>query len=250
MIHAAACLLAAALCIRVGNSQPLPSYTIYRAAAPISVDAGFGDAPWTSAPLAANFHFNWWKQGDREATEVRMLWDNQNLYVAYYCHDKHISAYERRRHGPVSKDDCVEIFLSPNPHKVNNYYTFEINAIGTMLNRCRTDWWHGPPTWNPDGVRYRTSFQGLPEKNETPGEDHWMVELAIPFRNFVRDAAHIPPRPGDVWRLNLFRTGGITNAQDSSWSPIPAQIRTFHTPAAFGYVRFSGSVPPTKTTPH
>ena len=34
----------------------------------------------------------------------------------------------------------MEIFISPNPKKVKNYYTFEINAIGTMLNRARTDW--------------------------------------------------------------------------------------------------------------
>ena len=57
-----------------------------------------------------------------------------------------------QRHGPVSKDDCVEIFISPNPDKVKNYYTFEINAIGTMLNRARTDWWTGPPNWEPEGV--------------------------------------------------------------------------------------------------
>lgn len=232
MRRAAVCFLAAVLC----SSQPLPHYTIHRAAGPI-------DKAWKSTPTAGKFHFNWWKEGPQEQTDVRMLWDDQNLYVSYYCHDKHISAYERRRHGPVSKDDCVEIFLSPNPEKVHNYYTFEINAIGTMLNRCKTDWWHGPPTWEPQGVSYHASFQGLPKKDESPDDGHWTLELTIPFRNFVHDAAHVPPHPGDVWRLNLFRTGGITNEQDSSWSPIPAGIRTFHTPDAFGYVHFSGAAP-------
>src|SRR5262245_585283 len=167
-----------------------------------------------------------------------MLWDDENLYVAYYCKDKHISGSVVQRHGPVSKDDCVEIFLSPNPQKVRNYYTFEINVLGTMLNRARTDWWTGPPTWEPEGVRYQASFHGQPKKEESTQDDHWIVELAIPFRNFAKDAAHTPPRDGDEWRLNLNRTGGITNKQNSSWSPIPADVKSFHTPEAFGTVRF------------
>lgn len=81
-------------------------------------------------------------------------------------------------------------FFSPNPAKVRNYYTFEINAIGTMLNRCRTDWWTGPPTWEPEGVQYRTTFHGLASKEESSGDKEWVVELAIPFSNFSRDAAH------------------------------------------------------------
>jgi len=107
-----------------------------------------------------------------------------------------------------------------------------------MLNRCRTDWWKGPPTWEPEGVRYRTTYHGLPKKDEDPGDQDWVVELAIPFRNFERDAAHTPPRPGDQWRLNLNRLGGKTNAQSSTWSPIPPPARTFHTPEAFGWVEF------------
>jgi hypothetical protein len=126
---------------------------------------------------------------------------------------------------------------------VKNYYTFEINAIGTMLNRARTDWWTGPPTWDPEGVQYRTSFHGLAKKDESPQDEHWIVEAAIPLKNFSRDAAHTPPRDGDRWRLNLQRLGGITNAQASTWSPLPEGVRSFHTPEAFGWVRFVNKVP-------
>lgn len=221
-----------------GSAQSLPHYDVVRAKSPIVIDGKLDDAAWQDALPVGEFHFNWWKAGERELTVARMLWDDSNLYVGYFCHDKHISASVTQRHGPVSHDDCVEIFLSPNPQKPKNYYTFEINAIGTMLNRCRTDWWSGPPTWDPEGVVYRTSLHGLPRKEASPQDDHWTVELAIPFRNFVRDAAHTPPQSGDEWRLNLMRTGGVTNAQDSTWSPIPAGIHSFHTPEAFGTVRF------------
>jgi len=219
-------------------AQEPAKYQIRRAAGPILIDARLEEKAWQQAPPVGPFHFNWWTAGEQEPTVARMVWDDEYLYVAYYCHDRHISASVTVRHGPVSKDDCVEIFLSPNPGKIKNYYTFEINAIGTMLNRCRTDWWKGPPTWEPDSVRYRTTHQALARKEEASGEESWVVELAIPFRNFSRDAVHTPPQPGDRWRLNLNRLGGKTNPQSSTWSPIPPPARTFHTPEAFGWVVF------------
>ena len=148
--------------------RDLPRYNIYRAPSRITIDAKLDEPAWETARPAGDFHFNSWEQGEKESTVARMLWDDQNLYVSYLCHDRHISASVTERHGPVSKDDCVEIFVSPNPEKVRNYYTFEINAIGTMLNRCRTDWWKGPPTWEPEGVRYRRLFMASLERTSLP----------------------------------------------------------------------------------
>jgi putative heme-binding domain-containing protein len=219
------------------------SYDIYRAASPIKIDAKLDERDWQQAPSVGDFHFGRFTEGTKEQTIGKILWDDDNLYVSWYAHDKHISASITQRHGPVSKDDCVEIFISPNPDKVKNYYTFEINAIGTMLNRARTDWWTGPPTWDPENVQYRTSFHGLAKKDESPHDDHWVVEAAIPLKNFARDAAHTPPRDGDRWRLNLQRLGGTTNAQASTWSPLPEGVRSFHTPEAFGSVRFVNGPP-------
>ena len=98
------------------------------------------------------------------------------------------------------------------------------------------------------GVQYRTTFHGLPKKDESPDDNHWIVEAAIPLKNFARDAAHTPPHDGDRWRLNLQRLGGITNAQASTWSPLPEGVRSFHTPEAFGSVRFVNRPPQASPT--
>ena len=225
-------------------AQTLPRYDVYRAASPVEIDAKLDEKAWRAAPAVSAFVFNWHTAGEKEPTTAKIVWDDRNLYVSWLAQDRHISAYETKRHGPVSRDDCVEIFLSPNPEKVKNYYTFEINAIGTMLNRARTDWWQGPPTWEPEGVVYRTSFHGQEKKDEAPDDREWVVEMAAPLSNFARDAAHTPPRDGDTWRLNLNRLGGKTNAQASTWSPIAAPARSFHTPDAFGTVRFVNRPPP------
>ena len=215
--------------------QELPRYDVLRAGSPIVIDGRLDEAAWRQAPAVSDFHFNWWTS---EQTVAKLLWDDTRLYAGYFCHDKHISASVTKRHGPVSRDDCVEIFLSPNPDKIRNYYGFEINVIGTMLNFIRADWRQGPFHWEPEGVEYRTSFHGLPQKSESPEDTHWILELAIPWKNFERDAANIPPRDGDLWRLNLNRAGGITNAQYSTWSPVNTPKPNFHVPEAFGWVRF------------
>ena len=214
------------------------TYDIRRTSSPIQIDGKLDEAAWQDAESVGDFDFPWFQSGTKEQTVAKLLWDDRNLYVSWQATDSHISASITERHGPVSKDDCVEIFISPNPQKVRNYYTFEINAIGTMLNRARTDWWTGPPTWEPEGVSYRASFDGLTKKEESPQDSEWIVEAAIPLKNFVRDAAHTPPENGDIWRLNLQRLGGITNAQASTWAPLPAGVKSFHTPEAFGTVRF------------
>jgi hypothetical protein len=223
--------------------QPQPRYDIPRTPQPLQIDGKLDEAAWRQAPSAGGFHFNWWKEGEKEQTIAKLLWDDENLYAGYFCHDKHISATVTKRHGPVSRDDCVEIFISPNPEKPRNYYGFEINVIGTMLNFLRADWYSGPFFWEPPGVRYRTSHHGMQAKQESPQDEHWVLELAIPFKVFEKDAAHTPPRDGDTWRLNLNRAGGVTNAQYSTWSPVSSPKPNFHVPEAFGWVKFVKGTP-------
>lgn len=219
------------------SAQQQPRYDITRARSPIVVDAKLDETAWKQAKPVGDFHFNWWTEGEKEPTVAKMLWDDENLYVGYYCHDKHISAEVVKRHGPVSRDDAVEVFLSPNPEKPRNYYGFEMNVIGTMLNFIRGDWYKGPFNSEPEGVKLRTTYYGQP-KMESPDDDHWILEVAIPFKNFEKDAAHTPPQNGDTWRLNLNRCGGKTNAQYSTWSPVKSERPNFHTPDSFGWVRF------------
>jgi hypothetical protein len=55
----------------------------------------------------------------------------------------------------------------------------------------------------------------------------------------------VPPRPGDIWHFNVFRIkrpGGparpAENVVLSAWSPTGTP--SFHVPAAFGSLVFSG----------
>jgi hypothetical protein len=99
-------------------------------------------------------------------------------------------------------------------------------------------------------MRYKTSFHGQAKKDPAPGDEKWVVEIAVPLENFARDAAHMPPRDGDVWRLNLNRLEGLAHPDSkerrlglSTWSPLGPGVTSFHSPEWFGEVRFVKAAP-------
>ena len=214
----------------------LPTYTIQRTTEPIHIDGILDEADWGAAQSVGDFVFPWWTEGEKEQTMAKLLWDDQNLYVAFQCEDAHIWAEYTERDDPVSRDDAVEVFTAPNPDSLKNYFNFEFNAIGTILDRSPYN--NRSSTWNAAGIQVAYTHHGtLNQDSDT--DTSWTMEIAIPFENFVPFAKNIPPKNGDVWRLNLNRCGGKTNPQYSQWSDSGTPKPQFHAPEGFGVVRFS-----------
>jgi hypothetical protein len=217
-----------------------PSYTIYRAGTPITVDGRLDEPAWFAAPSVGPFRFAWWKSGKQEQTVAKILWDDENLYVGYICQDAHISAVHRKHDSEVWTDDCVEVFAAPDPSRPETYFNIEMNVNGAVWDAFHPN---GPdseykPNWNADGLRIATHINGT-LNNDADRDESWMLEVAIPLKVYARVARHTPPHRGDVWRLNLNRCGGKTNEQFSQWAPGTEKEPQFHTPRDFGYVTFS-----------
>ena len=214
----------------------LPTYTVQRTTGPIHVDGVFDEADWKAAESVGDFVFPWWTTGEKEQTVAKLLWDDEHLYVAFQCEDAHIWAECSQRDDPVSADDAVEVFTAPNPDTLTNYFNFEFNAIGTILDRSPYN--NRSYAWNAVDIQVGYTHSGtLNQDSDT--DTSWTMEIAIPFENFVPFAKNIPPKDGDVWRLNLNRCGGKTNLQYSQWSDSGTPKPQFHAPEGFGIVRFS-----------
>jgi len=243
MNHILGRCLPALLLLCAANGLPadeLPSYTIHRAGMPITVDARLDEPAWLAAPSVGDFRFAWWKQGKKEQTVAKMLWDDTHLYVAYLCEDAHIAGTHTQRDSSVWLDDAVEVFASPNPDTPDVYYNIEMSVTGAWLDHYHPKGVEGGSdrTWNPDGVKIVTRVYGtLNDDSDT--DEYWVLEAAIPFKAYEPTARHTPPQPGDMWRLNLNRLGGKTNEQFSQWSPGTAAEPQFHAPQDFGRVIFS-----------
>jgi hypothetical protein len=217
-----------------------PEYTILRAASPLKVDGKFDEAAWFAAASVGAFVFPWWKEGRKEQTCAKLLWDDEYLYLAIVCEDAHVSARHTERDGKIPEDDCVEVMLAPNADQPRVYFNIEFNVIGGILDNFRPNGPDKPkaPKWDAEGVKIAGTWIGTPN-DDSDRDESWQVEVAIPWRNFKDYARAVPPQPGTVMFLNLNRQGGKTNAQYSQWAPAGTAKVSFHTPDRFGAVTLS-----------
>jgi hypothetical protein len=222
-----------------------PEYTVLRAATPPEIDGRLDEAAWFAAPAVGAFTFTWWKEGRKEQTCAKLLWDDDCLYLAFLCEDAHITARHTERDGRIPEDDCVELMLAPDAERPEVYFNIEFNVLGGILDNFRPDGPNKPraPKWDADGVKIAGSHAGT-LNDDTDTDRSWQVEVAIPWRNFTAQARVIPPRPGTVMHANLNRHGGRTNPQYSQWSPADTPKPSFHTPGRFGRIVLAGELAP------
>jgi hypothetical protein len=167
-----------------------------------------------------------------------MAWDDESLYVAFQCEDVNVQAVLTERDSPVSSDDCVELFAAPDPRHVRNHLVLEMNARGAYLDSLWID--NRPRTtvpFNPQGIKIGVAIDGT-LNDDSDADRGWTLELAFPFAMLGDLAPNIPPKPGDVWRLNLNRADHAPDRIRSMWSPVISERLSFHQPEFFGHVAF------------
>jgi hypothetical protein len=219
----------------------MKSYVIQRAKQPVPLCGDPSAGPWKAAPATQIDQFCWYKAGEKQGTDVRLLYDDQAVYTQFLCQDRHIFAQVTQTNGNVCLDSCVEFFATINPEKGTDYFNLEMNCCGTRLMGF------GPArrpriSIHPDQagrIEIATSVPG-PTKAESPSDHGWWAAAAIPF-DFLSEftGVKIAPKAGTKWRANFFRCGGKTDTQFACWENIPWERPDFHRPEFFGNVTFA-----------
>ena len=224
-----------ALLLPVVVQAELPEHTVRRTAGTILIDGILDEKDWEAAESFGDFKFPWWKEGEKEQTVAKMLWDDNFLYLSFSCEDKHIWADHYDSNTATCLDDCAEIFWDPNPETLGIYYMFEMSCIGNSLN-----------LYNNREKDYKKiivphiaqTIKGT--VNDDSDEDtRWVLEVAIRFSDYPDISNGKTPKDGDMWRIGLHRCGGKTNEQFSQWSPSKTPSPNYHRPQDFGNVFFS-----------
>lgn len=216
-------------------NRPLKSHSVDHTDSTITIDGKLDESAWESATDVGPFEFPW-ESGARESTIVKLLWNDTYLYVSFVCEDTNISAEHTERDSPVYRDDCVEVFTSPNPEQLEKYFNVEMNARAAHLDFFHPEGPGSKEAWDPD-IKVATTFDGT--LNDESDTDHsWTLEVAIPWNAFSEAAKNIPPHDGDEWRMNFNRLGDKTNPEKSQWSPGDPDNPSFHAPLFFGRVSF------------
>ena len=177
----------------------------------ITIDGSLDEAVWANAPRATDFIQNEPREGEpsAEQTDVRVLYDNQNLYFGLYAHDSnaaHLVVSDLKKDFSTDGGDTFEVVLDTF-HDQRNGYIFSTNPAGAkadsqMINEGRE------VNLNWDGVWYvKTRIV----------DDGWIAEIAIPFKTFKFRASDV-----QTWGINFHRNlrSQLRN-EDSFWSPIP-----------------------------
>lgn len=213
----------------------LPVYEVSRTGGPIKVDGKLDETAWAKAPLVGDFVNNSDGSPSQYKTEARVLYDNGFIYFAFRCADDNIWATLNRRDAHLWEEEVVEVFLQADSHQPS-YIELEVNPLGTMLDIYLLDI-RKPlhyESWNSEKLRWAVQVSGTVDGK---GGDHeWTCEIALPLEDIVT-APHIPPQPGDRWRLNLYRVEQRPKTAGLAWSPTLRE--DFHIPESFGEIVFT-----------
>lgn len=174
---------------------------------PIKTDGLLNESAWSLAESATDFLQEEPSEGApaTEKTEVRVLFDDKNLYIGIRAFDSEaaqINARELVRDGSFSNDDKIEILLDTN-HDRRNAFRFAVNPLGTQQDALITD----------EGRDVNLSWDAPWISFGKIDETGWTVEIAIPLTTLrFREGE-------DTWGFNAARIVRRKNEENlwTSW---------------------------------
>ena len=183
---------------------------------------------WETAP-PIRFDADW--QGlnadSRRATEVRLLWTPETLYLRFDARYRTITVFpdadaSGRRDQLWDRDVC-EAFLQPDTRDPRRYKEFEVAPNGFWID---LDIAPGEKHDLDSGLRCRAEID---EPNE-----RWRAELIVPMKSLTWQFDS-----SVQWRANFYRIEGPQEPRFySAWQPTHSVQPNFHVPEAFGWLAF------------
>src|SRR5438309_10189909 len=166
------------------------------------------------------------------STRVSSVWTETYVYFFFWCRYDSLNVYQgedpKVERWQLWDRDVAEVFLNPQPERMNHYYEFEVapNNQWIDLEIDKTKNPFNDASWN-SGFEYATSIDA---KNHI-----WTAEMRIPVSSMSLSAI----RPGAEWRVNYLRAGGEGRAYGPEfvgWSNLCGR-RTVEVPTRLGILR-------------
>lgn len=190
---------------------------------------GFPEHDWWELAPAIRFDRDWRgeKADPQRATEVRLLWNEQTLFLRFLARYRELHVFPDARadgwRDELWERDVAEAFLQPDVSDARVYKELEVSPNGLWID---LDIAHGEKTEMRSGLRRRVVQDAAAQT--------WTAELAVPMQSLT-PAFH----PNQSWQANFFRVEGKTEPRFySAWSPTMTPAPNFHVPEAFGRLVF------------
>jgi hypothetical protein len=250
-----------AFSVPVKGAQPaavaMKRYLVHKTLKPIKLDGKLDEAAWKTAPTTGAFVETMTGGAAPIKTEAKLLWDDQNLYVAFENADTDVWSSLSKRDDHLWGEEAVEVMIDANGDG-KSYVELQVGPNGNIFDTylpARRQW---EDSMTPKRERYSwnskskagVSVDGTLNKHGDKDKG-WTVELAIPLADangLDTPGVRLPPQFGDAWRLNMYRMDKPDpKGKDqlaAGWSaPMEGD---FHVPGRFGQIVFTdenGNVP-------
>jgi uncharacterized protein (DUF362 family) len=189
----------------------------------ITID-GIADAAWESA-TAVTFDTDWSGAKTAIRTRVRVAWDKGALSMLWDLDDAGILVDASRpiktERDKLYEEDCVELFLAPDPAERTRYLEMEVGPLGHFFD-IKVD----RKTKKSD-----TAWSSLPEIATRVDRQRRRATIEIALRSpdvlrALKSGARLP--------FALYRMEGESPRHYLAWSPTRTEKPNFHVPEAFG----------------
>jgi hypothetical protein len=206
------------------NSGKPAALAIALAPDALRIDGRGGDPLWSRATPVC-----WETDNDGHTTGVvtraRFAYSSRALYVLWQIESTGFNTdLTRPTDAPRARlyeEDCVELFLGPDPSEPWRYYEMEHGPFGHFWDleidrRAKK----ADDSWS-SGAVIATARE--------PSESAATIEAMITAPGIVRALA-----PGARLPMGLYRMEGRDPRVYLAWSPTRTKVPNFHVPAAFG----------------
>lgn len=244
-----------------------PVYHCHRAVGKLDkLDGDLSKSFWQTGEWIEDFHDI---EGDTlprpwKHTKVKLLWDEEALYVGAYLCDDEIWATVMNRDELIFVDNDFEVFLAPL-YTGHRYYEIEVNAANSVwdlfMDKPQRDGAHRIMAWDVHGLESAVKIDGV---LNDPSADNkgWALEMKIPWFS-LRECdteecypTHLAPDLGEVWRLNFSRVEWDVKIEDNryikkkdpktgedlpehNWLWAPTGVIDAHMPEMWGHLIFT-----------
>ncbi len=195
----------------VNSESDVHQIKAYRTFESIEIDGELNEPDWQKAQVINQFVQIQPHEGESstEPFEVRILYDNDNIYFGFTCYDSQISklvANEMRRDArDIHENDNVFLLLDTYNDKRSGFF-FRTNALGAIQDRVITN----------NGDTLNDDWDAVVACQSKIHDTSWTSEMSIPFSQ-LRFKESDPMS----WGINVGREL-IRNHEESIWAPVPA----------------------------
>lgn len=178
-----------------------------KAEKPPAIDGDLEDMCWKTAPIADKFTHQTTAEAVKEQTEVKLVYTNKSIYIAWYIQDSHpdkIIARQTKDHTPFQDEDSVCFTIDPfHTHKSTQRTLFMVNPNGNKHIQF--------------GTRRAKDHERINQWDVASKivKDGWIVEMEIPWKILDYPESSEPILMGINFERKHQRTG-----EHSWWSNI------------------------------